>query len=1078
MKKILQISFVLLLFVFNALAQDRTISGVVTAKDDGLPLPGVSVRVKEFATVAVQTDASGRFSLRVPDKSKLLVVSYLGFETKEVAINDANLRIVLSSSTQDLTEVVVTALGIATNKDKLGTSQSSVKGESLVKSGETSVLTALSGKASGVQVVRSGGDPGAGTYIQIRGQSTITGSLQPLFVIDGVPVSNSTLGSDIDGVAQQSRLSDINPEDIESTEVLKGAAASALYGTRAANGVILITTKKGKSVDGKLNISLNSTYSLDQLNRTQDLQTSYGPGTQGQYRYGNNRSWGDKIADREGGQDIASGTAYLILPDGNKRYAVANGTAALPHGGKRSKQLYNNATSLFGNGNYLDNTLVLSGSDNNTNYYLSLSNLDQDGTLKAGSAYHRKSGRFSIEQKFGDKVTLSSGLTYSNVNSDRVQQGSNISGIYLGALRSSPDFNSEIYEGTYVDATGALFPNRQVSYRNQIGASTNSGYDNPFWIINRITNNTRVNRFIGNVEGKYTPIDWLQFVVRAGIDSYSDYREENFPTLSSAFPGGSLTIQELSENQFNADAFGRVTKRISQAIGFTGLVGFNVNNRAFENIGATARNFTLPDAPFDLGNSASSARFPFNSKSLIRTAASYTQLSFDFYDQLFLDLTGRAENASTFASTFFYPSASLAWQFTKTANISSSDVLSFGKLRASYGEVGVQPGAYLTQSYFNPGSIGESYGSGLDASSPVYGGGYLRSSLRGNTKIKPERKTEFEVGTDLRFLKDKLRLSGTYYTNKTVDAIFGVQVPATTGYTQINDNAAEISNKGFEIDLGVDWLKKGDFSWNTALNMSKNKNKVLSLKGVTSFFLAGFAGTSSRAVEGQPLGVLWGVDFDKDANGKLVLDANGFPQAAPSESVLGNPNPDWVGAITNTFKYKRFSLSFLIDHVQGGDVWNGTNGALVTFGTSALTGNEVTAPSALKAFNGATIPSGTKFRGAIADFGGGPVALNESWYTDLGGGFGPVASQFIEDGTRTRIREVSLSYSFSGAKFRKATKLQSIDLSVTGRNLALWTKYSGIDPETNLTGPSNGRGLDYFNNPSTKSYLFSLRINY
>lgn len=252
----------------------------------------------------------------------------------------------------------------------------------------------------------------------------------------------------------------------------------------------------------------------------------------------------------------------------------------------------------------------------------------------------------------------------------------------------------------------------------------------------------------------------------------------------------------------------------------------------------------------------------------------------------------------------------------------------------------------------------------------------------------------------------------------------------------------------------------------------------MSLKGVTSFFLNGFSGTSSRAVEGYPLGVLWGTDFNRDASGKLILDANGFPEAAPSESVLGDPNPDWNAAITNNFRYKGFGLSILFDHVQGGKVWNGTRGALVTFGTAASTGHEATAPSALKTYSGGTIAAGAKFRGEVADFGAGPVALTEAYYTSIGGGFGPVASQFIEDGTRTRLREIALSYSLSGNKFRAVTKLQSIDFTVTGRNLVLWTKYTGIDPETNLTGPSNGRGLDYFNNPSTRSLLFSVKINY
>ena len=990
----------------------------------------------------------------------------------------------LQLDTKQLGEVVVTALGFQVDRDKLATSQSTVKGDALTKSGETSVLNALSSKASGVQVVRSGGDPGAGSYIQIRGQSTITGNLQPLFIIDGVPLSNSTLGQGTDGVVQQSRLNDLNPADIESTEILKGAAAAALWGTRAANGVVIITTKKGKASGGKLNVSLNSTYSVDVLNKSVPLQTSYGGGTRGLYAFDRRRTtWGDKIADRSGAADafITAG-AYVILPDGTKRYPIANGTAANPHGGKNSKDVFDHSEELFRNGYFLDNTLTLSGGDDKTLYYISLGNLDQTGTLVAGSDYHKKSFKINADRRFGDKVKLTSNLGFVNTKSNRAQQGSNISGIFLGGLRTSPDFDSKFYEGTYVDATGGLFPKRQISYRNPLGARENSGYDNPFWVLNRITSKAAVNRVFGSFEAKVDATPWLTLIGRTGADFYSDKRTDNFPTISTAFPGGSLTVQEISELQFNSDLIAKVTKKIATDFNFSGLVGFNFNNQDFENIGATAQGFILPDAPFDLTNSDAAARFPFNTRSTIRTTAGYSQLSFDAYDQLFLDLTGRAEQSSTFANTFFFPSASLAWQFTKLKSLQDNKALSFGKLRASYGEVGVQPGAYLRGTYYGPAVVGESYGPALDASSPTYGGGYLRSNLQGNPGIQPERKKEIELGADLRFLSDRISLSGTYYANKTSGAIFGVQVPSTTGFTSRNDNAAEIENKGIEFDLGVNWLNRGDFSISTSANFSRYRNKVLSLKGIESFFLAGFAETSSRAVEGQPLGVLWGVDFDKDASGKLILDAKGFPTAAPSESVLADPNPDWTGGITNTFRFKQFGLSVLIDRVQGGQVWNGTKGALYTFGTAAATGVESKATSQLNQYgpNPLAVPiaAGTSFRGSIADFGAGPVALTEFWYTDLGGGFGPVASQFMEDGTRTRLREIALSYSLTGAKFKQATKLQSIDFSVTGRNLALWTDYTGIDPETNLTGPSNGRGLDYFNNPSTRSFLFSIKLNY
>lgn len=1064
------------------MAQTRSITGRVS-DEAGQPISGATVLVKGNTT-GVSADANGNFTINAKT-GDVLQVSAVGVSPSEIIVGESSaLNISLSRQSRSLSEVVVTALGVTTRKDRLAVSQSTVRGAEVARSGETSVLAGMSSKASGVYIARSGGDPGAGANIQIRGQSTITGNLQPLFVVDGIPVSNATLGQGIDGVVQQSRLNDLNPEDVESMEVLKGAAAAALYGTRAANGVVLITTKRGRA-GNKINVSIVSTYSADVLNKSVPLQQTYGQGNNGIYMSGtngNNRSWGDRIDERAGGEDeFMTSAGYVILSDSSKRYRVISGTAEDPHGGKNSKTIYDHSKDLFRNGNYWDNNISLSGGDEKGVFFASFSTLKQNGILVAGSNYNRKTFRLNADRKFGI-VKLGGTFNFVNTNSDRAQQGSNISGIFLGGLRTPPDYDNREYEGTYVDPTGLQFLNRQISYRNPIGARTNSGYDNPFWILNRIKNTSTVNRFNGSFEATVNPLPWLSIVERAGVDNYTDKQIQNFPTISASKPGGELTLQTFSETQFNNDLFARGNFDLNKNITLTALAGWNFNHRNFDNIGATARNFINEDIlnpRFDLGNSAADARFPFNSQSQIRTTAGFGQLSFGLFDQLFVEVTGRGEAASTFNSTFFYPSASLAWQFTKLQGLNGNKFLSFGKLRASYGEVGVQPNPYLLSTYYNPLVVVESYGPTLDASSNTYGsGGYGRSSIKGNQNLEPERKKEFEAGFDLRFANNRVSLSGTHYRNKTEGAIFSVQVPASTGYTNTNANAAEIQNIGYEGDLGVNWLRSGNWSVTTNIVASTNRNKVVRLTGTKSFFLAGFTGTSSRAVEGYALGALWGVDFLKDEKGGLVLDANGFPQNAPEESVVGDPNPDWLGGITNTIRWRNVSLSFLFDHVQGGTVWNGTKGALYTFGTHAETGNTVTSATDLKTYYGETIAAGTPFRGAVRDFGAGNVALTQQWYTDLGGGFGPVASQFMEDGTRTRLREVTIGYSINGSRFRAKSRLQSIDFSITGRNLGLWTKYTGIDPETNLTGPSNGRGLDYFNNPSTRSYLFTVRLNY
>lgn len=1080
MRKTLAILILTLSVSIAGLCQTK-ISG--TVKDQsGNPVPFATVNLKG-TKVTVAADANANFIINAKD-GDVLTISAVGLQNIDVTVSGNSVSVTMVRTTATISDVIVTtALGIQRQKDKLATSESNVKGSEIIKSGETSVLQGLSGKASGVQVVRSTGDPGAGAYIQIRGQSTITGNLQPLFVVDGIPVSNSSLGNTVaQGTAQQSRISDINPNDIVSVDILKGAAAAVLYGSRAANGVVLITTKKGKASANKINISLTSTYSLDEINKSVPLQTAYGGGSGGIYGFGSRTTWGDKISERKGGKDDVNTNAdYVIFPDGTKRFPISSGTADNPHGGKNSKEVYDHAKELFRNGHFFDNSISLSGGDDKTQFYASFENNDQEGILKEGSDYHRHVFNFNGQRKFGSAVTLGTNFIYSNIRSNRVQQGSNLSGIFLGGLRTSPDFDNTQYKGTYVDAAGALFPDRQVSYRNPIGKNVNSGYDNPFWIINEITSNSRVNRFLGSFEANVTATSWLSFLLRTGIDYYSDDRTDNYPVLSSVFQGGDLTIQENSEQQFNTDLLAQFKTPITSDINFDGFIGLNYNDRLAENIGADVKSFILPGAPFNLQNSAGAARTPFNSNSEFRTTAANAQLNFTAYDQLILNLTGRAERPSTVSETFYFPSASLAWLFTKLPGLQNGKVLSFGKIRGSYGEVGVEPTPYLNATYYVGAAIGEAFGPALDASSDLYGGGYIRNTLKGNPNLKPERKKEVEGGLDLRFFSDKVRLSGTYYSNKTIGALLPVQVPATTGFISQYDNAATIRNKGVELDLGINWYRSrnADFSISTDVNWSQNRNKVLSLNGTKQIGLSGFVGVISSAVPNYALGVFWGVGYDRDEKGSLILDDNGFPTVAPSESVLGDPNPDWTGAVNTTLTYKHFSFSFLFDHVQGGQVWNGTRGALTYFGTAASTGFEAKAGKNLTTYYGGTIDAGTTFRGAIEDFGAGPVALTQEWYQDIGGGFGTATGpQFFEDGTRTRLREISIGYSLTGENFRAKTKLQSIDFSFTGRNLVLWADYKGIDPETNLEGPSNGRGIDYFNNPSTRSYLFTIRINY
>lgn len=1077
----------------SAWAQERTVSGRVTSTEDGSSLPGVNVVIKGTTNGTV-TDSDGNYKLSLPATGGALVFSFIGLQTQEVVVGERSVvDVSLALDVTQLSEVVVTALGIESDVTKLGSATSKIGGNSAKESGETGVIQGLAGKASGVLVQKSAGDPGAGAYIQIRGQSTITSSVQPLIVVDGVPMFNTTAGSGVDGVVQQSRMNDLNPNDIESVQVLKGASAAALWGSRAANGVMVITTKKGKKgVGKKFSVVYGATYSVDKISYKHDLQTKFGQGINGAYNPNNANSYGDKIADRSGAADVvvdAPGSQYFEAESGKRYYAITQ---------KNDNKSYeqSNFDQVFQNGHFLEQNISISGATDNSTVFASFSNLDQEGIIVGNSDYKRNTFRINASNKLSDQVSLKTNFSYAKVTSNRVQQGSNTAGLYLGFLRTPADFDNRDYKGTYYSAAGIPSFDRQRSYRRYLGNSYNPIYNNPGWTANEQKNPTEVDRFMGNMELEIKPTSWLTLIARPGVDFYEDRRQSIFPIGSAANSGnGTSTEQYLSERQFNMDMFGIANFKLTDRITGTGVLGANFNERTFHNDGFTYQNFILNLPISNASNATNDNTFPFDFESIQRTSAGYGTLNLGYDELLYLNATLRVENASTFGSaaqsTFAYPSVDVAFNFNQLNALRNSSFLSAGKLRAAYGEVGIQPGPYQTKTDYVVAEYFEGWGPAVSAS--AYSGSYGRSTTAGNNALEPERKSEIEVGADLSFFDNKVSLNATYYTNKTTGALFDVAIAPTTGYSNKFANAASLENKGIELDLGATILERGDFSWDLNANFSQNRNKVTDLSGTESLFLAGFTGTSSRAVVGQPVGVLWGGRWDRDAAGALVLDENGFPTQALSEGKLGDPNPDWRGGLGTTIRYKGLRLYALFETFQGGDIWAGSHGALFNFGRTQQSANETTvsAADAANIVNAAGSPvtsfgtdngDGTyTFRGNLADFGGGNVALNQTWYQGLGGGFGPVGEQFIVDGSWTRLRELTLGYTLASEGFRSATKLSSIDFTVTGRNLAIWAPSKdiiGVDPETNLTGPTNGRGLEYFNNPGTQSFVFSVRITY
>ena len=1058
-----------------------TVEGTVT-DEQGVPLSGVSV-IENNASNGAITDFDGLYSISLKTEKPSLTFSFIGFKTVVIEVgSQKTIKVVMVEEVEDLDAVIVNAIGFSKKKDNLGYAASTVEGDAVVKSGEANLVNGLAGKSSGVRISRTSGDPGAGSFIQIRGLSSITRNSQPLIILDGIPISNDVRGnSDRGGVSQQSRLNDINPNDIESMTILKGASAAALWGTQALGGVIIITTKSGKN-NSKLSVSLKSTYSIDQINVKYPVQTKYGQGDNGVYNQRARDSWGDLISDRSGGNDDfnTSGEFYLDQ-NGRTYYPILN---------KNSQAIYNdsNFDQVFGDGHFLENNLSLSGGTAKSTMFFSLSDLDQDGIVKNNSDYRRSTIRFNAKTDFTEATSLKVSSTYTRTTSNRIRLGANSSGLYLGLLRNPADFDISGYRGDYyASSDSSPIPNRHRSYREPLGADGSATYNNPLWTINEQENIAKVDRFITNFEFVTSPSDWLTLIARAGVDHYSEDKSE-FITPGSA--AGDFTLgfidQSIATNTiFNTDFIAKTTFNLDDVIDGNFLLGFNYNAKTRRVNGVEGNGFIqfldVDSGIRDIDNTLIENTVVSSSFGQERTAGLYSSLSFSLYDMLYIDSTIRIENASTFGNfadkPFLFPSTSLAWQFSQLDFLKDSNFFSFGKLRASYGEVGVQPARYNTSNIFVSPNFNDSLGGGLNAG--LFGNGaFVPSANRNNPSLRPERKKEFEIGTDLRFFKNRISLGVTYFENVTEDVLLDFPVANTTGYSTIYTNGAEIQNKGLELDFGYKILNTNDFYWSIDVNFTQIRNEVTDLAGAQSLNLGGLAAVSSRAVEGQPLGVLWGSRTLRNDDGSIVYDAFGFPEQDQLEGVIGDPNPDWQGGITSAMKYKNFSLSVLFETYQGADIYAGTKSVMSDLGTWQGTGNQVTATRNYFESNGNIINIGDTFRGNIGDFGAGPVALTEPWYNGDGGFFGGGNDElYIEDGSWTRLRELSLSYLWKSDWLTNSIALKSVEFSITGRNLLLWTKFEGNDPDTNLSGVSAARGIDYFNNPGTKSFLFSATLN-
>ncbi|UFH56754.1 SusC/RagA family TonB-linked outer membrane protein [Spirosoma sp. KNUC1025] len=1034
MKKLLW-GLVLLSSLSSAYAQDRTVTGKVTTAEDGNALPGANVQIKG-TTKGTNTDAQGNYSLSVPADASL-IFSFIGVESREVAVgSQTTINIALKADTKQLQEVVVTALGAQREKRTLGYSVSNVAGEALTRSGEPNVIQGLAAKTAGVIVTSSSGTPGASSKIVLRGPSTFTGEQQPLIVVDGVPINNETVTSsagdypfnaNLGGVNNSNRALDINPDDIASVTILKGPAAAALYGARAGNGAIVYTTKKGRSQKG-IGVTVSYRLELSQVNKLPALQSVYAQGNGGKF------STADAGPDQRFNtdDDIAAGTPNSWGP----KISSDPTLQAFDNPGNFFKTAVSNTTNV-----------ALVGGNDKANFRISYGNLIQNGVVP-NTDYKRNTIRVTGETSMTDNLKIGGTVSYIKSGGIKSQNGSNVAGIMLGLLRAPASYDLRNYQ----------FP-------NGFDRTYYSLYDNPYYTAYNNPFTDDINRVVGNVYLNYHRNAHLDLTYKIGADAYSDARQQVFSISSNGDDNaqgyGQVNYDNITSRDVYSDLILRGEHRFSEKFGVNYTAGHNITSFNFTENFARGRDLAIPNF-YNLGNAAE--LYASNSGVRRLTTAVFGQLDFDYANQLYLSLTGRNEWSSTFERTqknnFFYPSASLSWVFTET--VLKNTPISFGKVRLAYAESGIPPVPYRTRTYFSKPSYTDGFTNGLNF---PYGGvnGYsYYNGVVGTPNLRPERVKGLEAGLNVKFLNNKIDLDVTAYQQTTVDILLTRPTAPGSGFTASYTNSGQLRNRGIEVMLGINAIKTPSFSWDINLNWSKNVSKVLQLtEGVTELSLeSAFNGIGGYAIVGQPLGVLYGTKWQRNDAGQLIIGSNGIPLLQGQQQNIGNPYPNWLGNIRNTFTYKGITLTALIDIRHGGAIWNGTYGRLQRIGRtqeSADRERTYVIPGVTE-----TGEANAKEITALAYFG-----------QYLGDGPG-AAEQFVENVNWFRIREVALSYRIKVKKY-----LNYVDVSVSSRNLYLNTNYKGVDPETSLTGAgSNLQGFDYFNNPGTRSYIFGVSFGF
>ncbi|TSE11087.1 SusC/RagA family TonB-linked outer membrane protein [Aquimarina algiphila] len=1080
-----------ILMLFTALvvqfsfAQEKTITGKIT-DDIGSPLPGVNIIVKNTNT-GTQSDFDGNYNLQA-SQGDILVFSYLGFTNKEVTVGTSDtVDIQLESSASQLEEVIVTAQGIKREKQALGYAVAEVKNEQLEQRAEGDIGRVLFGKASGVNITQQNGLSGSGTNIVIRGLSSFSGSNQPLFIVDGVPFSSDTnsQGSNdgnsqndfVDGNSGSSRFLDLDPNSIESVNVLKGLAAATLYGTAGRNGVILITTKNGSAGNAlkKNEVTITSSLFFNEIASLPDYQNQYGNGFDQAFGWFFS-NWGPSF-EREGvagwGNGIDSDPNRGFNEDGTLAHpystaASATGIpAAFPEfaGARYEWRPYDSVENFFKTGTVANTAINFRGTstDNKLSYNANYSYLEDEG-FTPGNTLRRNTLGFGGKAVLSNKFTISNTLNYSKTDFRSPPVSASRGNGSFGT--GSSVFGELFFTPRSVDLIGLPSENPQdgssVYYRQ------NNSIQHPIWTVNNALNRQTTNRVFGNGTLQYDFTDNLNLIYRFGIDNYteSNINQQNKGGVSddAALRSGIYQTWTNINTIFDHNIIINGNFALNDNIGMTFNVGGTSRREVFERNGVASSSQVEFDV-FRHVNFLNQDEIEFKQERNI--VGLYGQADFDYKKMLYLALAGRNDwvsNLTTENRSIFYPSASVSFlPTTAFKGLRTDNGINYLKVRAGYGTSANFPTGFPvavtldldTQNFQNSDS----------------GNDVVTNSIpprEGNPNLKPERLNEIEFGIESRFFKNRINLNASYYNRTTKDLIIDRPLDPSTGATIRSENIGEIKSDGFEVDLGVDIVKQvnNGFTWNTNINFTASETTVEDLGADTDIIVySGFSNLGNAAIEGEPLGVIVGSRIQRNDNGEFLVNDAGNYREEEGTFVIGDPNPDYLLNVNNSFSFKNFNLSFLFTFVKGGDIYSRT--------VSTLLGRGLTTDTVDRE-NTFILP------GVRDDGSQNNIQINNSTFYFSNVLFGP-DELGVFDGTVLRLQELSLGYTIP-TKFLDKTPFGAVSINLTGYNL--WFDAFNIPDGTNFDpnvaglGVGNGRGFDFLNGPSSRRYGMSIKASF